>query len=68
MSLLSWIVWGVWFGGISFILDTETEYERVPVVMAKDFHQKNVGIVAAIIGAVVLLLVLAGIFVNLFVT
>ena len=68
MSLLSWIVWGVWFGGISFVLDTETEYEWVPVVMAKDFDLKYVGIVAAIIGAVVFLLGLVGLFVNLFVT
>ena len=67
MSLLSWIVWGVRFGGISFILDTETEYEWVPAVMAEDFDQKYVGIVAAIIGAVVLLLGLVGLLVNLFV-
>ncbi len=68
MSLLSWIVWGVRFGGILFIPDTETEYEWVPVVMAKDFDLKYVGIVAAIIGAVVFLLGLVGLFVNLFVT
>ena len=24
---LGWIVWGVWFDGISFILDIESEYE-----------------------------------------
>ncbi len=57
----------MWFGGISFILDTETEYEGVPVVMAEDFDQKYVGIVAAIIGAVVLLLGFVGLFVSLFV-
>ncbi len=35
---LSWIDWGVWFGGISFKLDAETEYEWVPVMMSKDFE------------------------------
>ncbi len=65
MSLLSWIVWGVWCGGISFILDTETEYEGVLVVMAEDFHHKNVALVAGIIGAVVLLLGLGGLFLHL---
>ncbi len=33
--------------------------------MAKDFENKNVGMVAAIIGIVVVLLGFAGIFVNL---
>ena len=35
--------------------------------MAKDFEQKNVGMVAAIIGIVVALLGFAGIYYNLFV-
>lgn len=46
-------------------LDTETEYERVPVVMAEDFHLKHVGTVAGIIGGVVLLLGLVGLIFNL---
>ena len=39
----------------------EYQSEGVPAVMAEDFDQKNVGIVAAIIGAVVLSLGLIGI-------
>ncbi len=57
--------WGVRFGGISFILDVETEQERGPVVMAEDYQQKYVGMVAAVIGGVVLFLGLVGIIVNL---
>ena len=60
-----WIVWGVRFGGISFILDAETEHERGPVVMAEDYQQKYVGMVAAVIGGVVLFLGLVGLIVNL---
>ena len=64
---LGWIDWGVWFGGISFGPDAETEHEEVPVMTAKDFEQKYVGMVATIIGVVILLLGFVGIFVNLFV-
>ncbi len=53
------------FGGISCILNVETEYEWVGVVMAEDFDHKNVGMVAAIIGGVVLLLGLGGVLVTL---
>ena len=60
----SWIVWGVRFGGISFILDAETEHERGPVVMAEDTQLKYVGMVAAAIGGVVLFLGLVGIIIN----
>ena len=56
---------GVRFGGISFILDAETEHERGPVVKADDYQLKNVVMVAGAIGAVVLLLGLVGIIVNL---
>ncbi len=56
---------GVRFGGISFILDAETEHERDPVAMADDYQQKYVAMVAGAIGAVVLLLGLVGIIVNL---
>ncbi len=48
------------FGGISCVLNVETEYEWVGVVMAEDFNKNNVMIVAAIIGGAVLLLGLWG--------
>ena len=50
------------------VLDVETEYDWVGVVMAEDidhkedFDNKNVALVAGIIGGVVLLLGLGGIF------
>ncbi len=53
--------------------DTETEFERGPGVMAgefehkEEFEHKYVGLVASIIGMVVVLLGFAGLFVNLFV-
>ena len=50
---------------IWFILDTETEYERGPLVMSEDYQLKYVGIVATIIGAAVLLLGFVGLIVNL---
>ena len=53
------------FGGISFILDGQTEHERGPVAMADDYQLKYVVMVAGAIGAVVLLLGLVGIIVNL---
>jgi hypothetical protein len=37
----------------------------IPVVMAEDYQQKYVGMVAAVIGGVVLFLGLVGIIVNL---
>ena len=43
----------------------ETEFEWGSIVMAHDFEQKYVALVAAIIGAVVLVLGLAGIIFNL---
>ena len=48
------------FGGISCVLNVETEYEWVGVVMAEDFDNKNGIMVAAIIGGVVVLLAFAG--------
>ena len=48
------------FGGISCVLNVETEYERVGVVMAEDFDKKAVMMVAAIIGGAVLLLGFGG--------
>ncbi len=58
-------VLGVWFGGDSSMLVFETEFEWGSSVMAHDFEQKYVGLVASIIGAVVLVLGLAGIIFNL---
>ncbi len=58
---------------ISSVRYTETEIERGPGVMAEDiehkeeFEHKYVGLVASIIGMVVVLLGLGGVFVNLFV-
>ncbi len=46
-------------------LESETEQEGVPLVMAEDFQQRHVGTVAGIIGIVVLLLGLVGIYYNL---
>lgn len=43
----------------------EIEFEWGPRVMAHDFEQKYVGMVATIIGAVVLLLGIGGILYNL---
>ncbi len=47
--------------------DTETEFERGPGVMAEEFEHKYVGLVASIIGLVVVVLGFAGLFINLFV-
>ena len=47
------------------MIDSETENEWAAVAMAEDFHQKNVGLVAGIIGAVVLLLGFGGLLYNL---
>ncbi len=51
--------------GFRYILDAETEHERGPVVMADDYQLKYVGMVAAVIGGVVLFLGLVGLIVNL---
>jgi hypothetical protein len=51
-------------GKSQFILDAETEHERGPVVMAEDYQQKYVGMVAVVIGGVVLFLGIVGIIVN----
>ncbi len=56
---------GVWFGGDSSMLVFGTEFGWGSSVMAHDFEQKYVGLVASIIGAVVLVLGLAGIIFNL---
>jgi hypothetical protein len=42
-----------------------TELERMVAVMAEDFHHRNVGIVAFVIGAVVLLLGLGGLVLHI---
>lgn len=47
------------------MLAFETEIEWGSVAMAHDFEQKNVGLVASIIGAVVLLLGIGGLLFNL---
>ena len=51
--------------GISSNLVTQTNHERVPAVMSENSDLKYVGIVAAIIGGVVLLLGLAGVALTL---
>ena len=43
----------------------ETEFEWDWIVMAHDFEQKYVGLVASIIGAVVLVLGIGGLILNL---
>ncbi len=55
------------FGLVEFryILDAETKYERGPAVSADDYQLKYVGMVALVIGGVVLLLGLVGLIVNL---
>ncbi len=58
-------VLGVWFGGDSSMLAFETEIEWGSLVMAHDFEQKKVGLVASIIGATVLLLGIGGLLYNL---
>lgn len=57
--------WGVWFGGNWFMLVFETKFEWGSLKMAHDFEQKYVGLVATIIGAVVLLLGIGGLLFNL---
>ena len=47
------------------MLVVETEIEWGSRVMAHDFEQKNVGLVATIIGAIVLLLGIGGLLFNL---
>lgn len=49
-------------GGTSCEHNIEAEYERVGVVMAEDFNNSNVVMVASIIGGIVLLLGLWGAF------
>ncbi len=56
---------GVWFGGDSSMLVFETEFEWGSRVMSHDFEQKYVGLVATVIGAVVLLLGIGGLLYNL---
>ena len=56
---------GVWFGGDSFMLVFETEFEWGSIVMANDFEQKYVAMVATIIGGAVLVLGIAGLLFNL---
>ena len=50
-----------------YMLVFETEFEWSALAMSHDFEQKYVGLVAAIIGAVVILLGFVGIYINLFV-
>ncbi len=50
------------FCATSFALDVEAESERVGVVMAEHFDNNNVVMVASIIGGIVLLLGLWGVF------
>ncbi len=65
IAALGWIV--VRFGGGSSIRGSETEYEWGPAEMAEEFEHKYVGLVATIIGLVVLSLGFAGVLYNLFV-
>ncbi len=48
-----------------YILHAETKHERGPAVSADDYQLKYVGLVATIIGGVILLLGLVGLIVNL---
>ncbi len=48
-----------------YMLVFETEFEWGSLAMSHDFEQKYVGLVATIIGAVVLLLGIGGILFNL---
>ncbi len=66
IAALGWSV--VLFGAGSSIRCRETKYEWGLVEMAEGFEHKNVGLVAGIIGLVVLVLGFAGILMNLFVT
>ena len=47
------------------MLGAESEFEWGPIEMAEDFQPKYVGIVAAIIGGVVLFLGIVGLLYNL---
>ncbi len=58
---------GLLFAGVSSILAADTGFEWGAFAMAEDFSQKYVALVASIIGAVVLLLGLVGLYINLFV-
>ncbi len=59
------VFFGGWFGGDSSMLVFETEFEWGSIVMAHDFEQKYVGIVAMIIGGTILVLGIAGLLFNL---
>ena len=59
------LVWGVWPGGISFILEAETENEGEPVMAEEEFELGNVFKVAGVIALVVLVLGIVGLFSNL---
>ena len=65
IAALGWIV--IWFGRGSSIRGSETEYEWGPAEMKEEFKYKYVGLVASIIGLVVLLAGFVGIYMNLFV-
>ena len=72
MSTSSWIRWG---GALrrkvsagDWGQDMSTKTKGVPAVMAEDFDQKYVGIVAAIIGGVVLSLGLIGLMLLFYIT
>ena len=65
IAALGWIV--VWFGRGSSIRSSETEYEQGPAEMAEEFEHKYVGLVATIIGLVVVLLGFVGLYVNIFI-
>ena len=54
------------FGGMSCLLNVKAKYEWIGVVMAEDFDNKNVVLVAAIIGGVVFLLGFLGVVVKLY--
>ncbi len=65
IAALGWVV--AWFGRGSSIRGSETKYEWGPAEMAEEFEHKYVGLVATIIGLVVVLLGFVGIYMNLFV-
>ena len=64
IAALGWFV--VWLGGGLSIRGRETKFEWGLAEMAEAFEHKYVGLVAGIIGLVVLVLGFAGVLINLF--
>ena len=65
IAALGWVI--DWLGRGPSIRGSATKYEWGLAEMAKAFEHKNVGLVAGIIGIVVLVLGLLGVIYNLFI-